>query len=142
MMERRGFLRGFVGAVAAGKLILEATDADIETFGVKTGQNTILQHGQLASIPNLTGQEWDQIGSMYLLYNCHGEAVAMVQSYQQHLRQNPVNISNWQDETPRFIAGLLTSEIVCRTLEPQCNRWVQECAERQSLNIRNDLRRK
>jgi len=112
---RRGFLTGLIGSVAAGKVIVEASDADIVRFGTKVGEPTVLAPGAINIPPPKPGQDWHEAvnrgamsGGMWLLYNHAGEAVAAV-------RNASVTVP---------LEGQVEMHLDVVPFGPACHRWI------------------
>lgn len=69
-IERRGFLNGLFGGIAAGGLLLKASPADVEALAPVVNQPLIIQPQAIVA-PAASGE---------LLYNALGEAVCVVRS--------------------------------------------------------------
>ena len=112
-MERRGFLNGLFGGIAAGGLIVQATPGEVQAFAAP------LRHGApigLDAIPTAvrpidTGQE---------LFNSQGELVAYIQSIDARIPR--INVTSVGSRYEDFIAGppeVLITAVGCGRIEVQ-----------------------
>lgn len=121
---RRGFLQGLIGSIAAGTVIVKASDEDIARYGTKVGDSVIAQHGQLETIPKPKwGTDFSEAvkrgampGGMWMLYNSQGEAVAAVKNYTM--------------DAP--IDGLVTADIHCVPINARGIEWLQDMGVRET----------
>lgn len=72
-MDRRGFLKGVFGGVAAGGVIVAASPEQIEAFA-----SPLAKEAPLALSPVVTQRQTSLPSSGQHLYNEHGELVAIV----------------------------------------------------------------
>ncbi len=91
--DRRGFLRGLFGGVAAGGLIVSATPREIEAFTapMTKGQPLLIDKPPVSAVPIYSGLH---------LYNAEGEVVAYVT--QITATNQMVDVTSYYDVAHQF----------------------------------------
>jgi hypothetical protein len=98
-MSRRAFITGVVGSVAAGALIVEASDADVARFGV--GNQVGVLGPEKEWLYSGVNEYWPvKVGDM--LYDNRGKVVGVVQSL---TTQSEANVTRITDNQERWVPG-------------------------------------
>lgn len=95
-MDRRSFIKGTFGGVAAGGLILAATPSDIAAFtssGIEKGAEMVSTPLPMAPVP----------AEGHILFNSKGDPVAVI----THIKwnRNPVDVSLAGDSYSTYMGG-------------------------------------
>lgn len=96
-MDRRNFLKGTFGGLAAGGIIISATDADVALFASKAKpQDPVDLSLQLET------HAWARLGE--LLYNERHQPVGIIREIQSN--QSPVDITGAGEQYRTVMPGL------------------------------------
>lgn len=95
-MDRRSFLKGTFGGIAAGGIIIAATDADIATFASVTPEGK-----EVDIAPLLQPGAWAQVNDY--VYNERGHIIGLVKHVQ--FDRQMIDVSRWQDSHLNMMAA-------------------------------------
>lgn len=98
-MDRRNFLRGTFGGVAAGGIIIASGIPDTQAFmeSVKIGD-------PVAAAAPQPGAEWPDMGD--LVFNYKGQPIGVVSDY--NLRKESIRVTQAGDEYDVYAPGMRT----------------------------------
>ena len=117
-MQRRSFLQALVGSVAAGRLILEASPAEVAAFGVQPAESLILQP---RSVRPVTGLSPIDALQRRLVYSAEGEAIGVVMQATHSAPSVPVHA--FGDTAEKYVLGDPRTMLIVEGIQPACIEW-------------------
>lgn len=104
-MDRRAFLRGTLKSVAAGALVVQATDAEIAAFG-KPGDAVAMGIGGDLKV------DWSPLneGIGTIVYNHRGTPIGVLTSY--NVKTQTHEVSSWHETDTKTAKGAVTVEYI------------------------------